>query len=251
MAGPETCYYGVRYGSAQTYGTMPHRFVADLEDGVGRIAREHDQFTARVSNASEYGRQVGACVWPTAEGWFYFEASQRQGEGTYSVQFGLLTVGILTDPTSCHSFFRACGVDLPHRQPLWPLRQLVLTGSRLPPLERTEDVTATLTSDGDTARTHRVTQHGTNPVFGTAAASLGGMPAALASSVYEPLSEVSTLLYDPHATRIVEGAYALDQLVALEPPLTESVFVCGKLSRATGRTPVDHAQTESVEIGLE
>lgn len=242
--GPAGFHYGVQHATVQTFSNTPERFLEDLELIEMYASRAGASPAPRIESSQTPNAAVGAGIWPTDLGWFYLEATQQTTNAAFRVQYGLLRRGPLLDPTDVKAFFNAISDERPRTQGQWPLRQLMVSGQRGTPLTKTEQVDdefCSLVSDESSETTDESNRgrpslplHGTNPLFGTEVSTITDrdLPQGLKHKVYDPLRTVSTLTYDPTATAADEAQYDVGRLIAMEPPITNSVFVTATLNQS-------------------
>ena len=174
---------------------------------------------------------VGSCCWPSEFGWTVLEATRtrKSEDATFHLTVGLLLLGPLTRPDTVGPVVETLGESLPRTHNTWPRRQFTLQGAGRP-LDRVEPVDETTV--GEPADTHVLRDHGSNPLYRTPAEDLPTPPTTLKSSVYRPLSQVSTLLYRSDTKRLDAGL-GLKTLAVVGAPMPYTLFVAGTLQPRT------------------
>lgn len=220
------CYYGVRHGHIQAYGRGPNQFHATLTEPM-----EAGILPSTPTDQPIEPHQVGSVCWPSKFGWIILEATRTHvtEDSTFHLSVGLLMDGALTRPETVEPVFETLGESLPRTHHTWPLRQFTLQGKKQP-LDRVESVDEA--TFGEPAEHHILRYHGSNPLYGTHADDLPTPPTTLKPFVYDPLSQVSTLVYRANTSRPDLGL-GLDSITVVESPMRHTLFVAGTLRLAT------------------
>jgi len=222
LTGPTGCHYCVRTQSVQSTSNTPSRFLEDLRT-LPALAEEIEAATSTAYGGGYLDSTIGSCLWPTEEGWFYLEVDKSGERDTFSLSYGLLRFGSPLDPTAIASFFEATAETPPNTFGLWPIKELVLSGSFKPPIDRLEPIGDAYQRDPESPSPEPWFA-GENPLFGVSPAETG-LTERISRDIYQPLECVSTLLYDsPTLNRSTENCH-LERILAMDAPTQRTVFV--------------------------
>lgn len=228
-------YYGVRHYGVQTLSNTPARFLEDVEKIRRYTDRKQPTMTQRTTGETGQHRFAAAALWPVKYGWFYFEGSHRNEWGEPTWTYGLLLREPMVDPSMLMPFFEVLTDHPPRVQHQWPFRRIHASGTAGSPLDHVELVTDELVAPGGQGRPE-LGLLGTNPFYATDLAAIDTLPNSVPNALYTPLQQTSSVLYQPSiAPRGDNGAnrgYAVDDIIVVEPPGTNSVYIAASAMSA-------------------
>lgn len=209
--GPDSCWYGVKVGGIQTFGTTPERFYRDLQTSTEWLdGSDRPQLREAAVSMQHI---LGAALWPVKGGWAYLTYRRNREIEAESLEYGLLAPGLRADSDPVAAVFEAVDEPDPTVQSLWPERCLTIRRRRRTALVKSERVEAI--SD-------RALTHGTNPLYRSTPGEL--FEERPPKALIDPLVQTSTLLY--HGTTGGEDvAPGCREIIAVEPPDRSSLWV--------------------------
>lgn len=237
-ADPYEFHYGVRHHGIQVLSNTPARFLEDVEKVHQYTDHERSAMAESATGETEQSQSLpgfaAGALWPVKDGWFYFEGGRRNDWGEPSWRCGLLLRGPPVDPSMLMPFFEAFTDDPPRIQHQWPYRRLTASGTAESPLARAESVTDELVTPDGRDRPE-LGLLGTNPFYGTDSADVDTLPRSVPDTLYAPLRQTSSILYQP--TIPLQGDepdrdYAVKEIFVVEPPGTNSVYITATATTA-------------------
>lgn len=148
--GPEDCWYGVKVGSFQIYGSTPDRFCTDLRTITDLIVDDGSP-----QPTMDTREVVGAALWPMKTGWVFLTYCRFRRPDAELIRFGLLTRRLDADSDPIATVFESIGHPDTAVEDIWPWRRHDIDGWRHE-LTRTELVTGLM---------ELPLFHGTNPIY--------------------------------------------------------------------------------------
>jgi hypothetical protein len=214
VGGPENCWYGVKVGGIQTFGTTPERFCRDLRT-ITEWLDDDDRPQRREATVSTQ-HVLGSALWPVEAGWVSLTYRRNREIGSESLEFDLLSPGLRTDTDPVTAVFETVDESGPTVQRLWPERCLSI---------QRRQHTALVKNGRSEAVSNRAVTHGTNPLYRSSPDEL--FDERPPNALLDPLVQTSTLLY--HGTTGGEACVpGFRELIAVEPPGRSSLWVTAK-----------------------
>ena len=229
-------YYGVRHHETQAFSNTPARFLEDVEK-IHRYT-DHEQPTVTRSATGQFRSQPGftaAALWPVRYGWFYFEGNLRNERSEPTWTYGLLLREPMVDPSMLMPFFEALTDHPPRVQHQWPFRRIQASGTAGSPLAHVELLTDELVASDSHGRPE-LCLLGTNPFYATDLKAIDTFPRSVPNALYKPLQRTSSFLYRPTIAPQEDDEpnrrYAVDEIIVVQPPGTNSTYVAASATRA-------------------